>query len=351
MPAAPEQASPPAIRVQFVTKEPRIDAYRRQLPTDGRTGACEFVFDPDNTDYDWLVLYDDLPGHLNGHMDIHCDARQTILVTMEPSNIKVYGRAFTRQFGHVLTSHEAAALPHPGRIHAQPALRWFYGIGRSHAVPLEELDARTPPAKTRCISTVCSTKQQKHTLHNRRYRFVCELQALLPELEVFGHGVREIDDKAEALDAYRYHIVVENHRAPHHWTEKLADAFLGHTLPFYYGCTNLADYFPPGSYIEIDIDDPAGAARIIRQAIDENAWKKRLPDIVEARRRILHEHNLFQVLARHIAAHHDPARSGSGRLLSRRAARRQHPLDGLRDLWQKGRMMLRNRRHNRRSRA
>ncbi|MEZ6050382.1 MAG: hypothetical protein R3C02_03185 [Planctomycetaceae bacterium] len=45
---------------------------------------------------------------------------------------------------------------------------------------------------------------------------------------------------------YRYHVAVENHIAEHHWTEKLADAFLGATLPFYFGCPNASDYFLPG---------------------------------------------------------------------------------------------------------
>ena len=52
------------------------------------------------------------------------------------------------------------------------------------------------------------------------------------------------------------HIAVENHIAPHHWTEKLSDSFLGYCLPFYIGCPNAADYFPEQSFIGLDIEDP-----------------------------------------------------------------------------------------------
>ena len=42
----------------------------------------------------------------------------------------------------------------------------------------------------------------------------------LPELDIFGHGVNPMNDKAEALDPYRFHIAVENHVYDHHLTEK-----------------------------------------------------------------------------------------------------------------------------------
>ena len=86
--------------------------------------------------------------------------------------------------------------------------------------------------------------------------------------------------------AFRYHIAIENHIAPHHWTEKLADVFLGHSLPFYHGCPNAADYFPADSFIPIDIHQPERVLEIIRQAIDRGEYERRLPAIVESRRRV-----------------------------------------------------------------
>jgi hypothetical protein len=38
--------------------------------------------------------------------------------------------------------------------------------------------------------------------------------------------VRYVERKNDALDPYRYHVVVENHRCPHHWTEKLATGLM-----------------------------------------------------------------------------------------------------------------------------
>ena len=91
---------------------------------------------------------------------------------------------------------------------------------------------------------VFSPKRMRHTLHHHRFNFMRDLMQLLPEMHVYGRGARALDDKADALDAYRYHVAIENYIGPHHWTEKLSDAFLGLTLPFYAGCPNATDYFP-----------------------------------------------------------------------------------------------------------
>jgi hypothetical protein len=161
-------------------------------------------------------------------------------------------------------------------------------------------------------------------------------------MDVYGRGALPLDDKAEAVAPYRYHVAIENHIGLHHWTEKLADPFLGLALPFYCGCPNAADYFPAESFIPIDMKDPEGAARLIRQAIADNEYEKRLPAIIEARRRVMHEHNFFAVVTRVIAERHDvlPAPDGPRALYSRHALRRQRPLSGLRDIFGKVRARL-----------
>ena len=131
-----------------------------------------------------------------------------------------------------------------------------------------------------------SPKAEKFTLHQRRAEFLVELaEALGGQVDVFGKGHRWVEHKAEGIDAYRYHIAVENHIGPHHWTEKLSDAFLGFALPFYVGCSNAADYFPEDSFIALDIRDTQAAVARIRKAVADNEYERRLPAIIEARRR------------------------------------------------------------------
>ena len=206
------------IRVKLLGRtEPRT--WLRQFPASKPVwGACEFVFDPAAHNYDWLVIYDDLPPLAKERFSarvepLACAQQNTLLVTTEPSSIKTYGSTYTQQFGHVLTSQVDWALPHPGRIYSQPALQWFYGLGSRHALGYDELLHTPAWDKSRLISTVCSTKQHTHTLHKLRHDFTVALQQQLPELDIYGHGVREMDDKAESLHDYSYHIAIENHRA------------------------------------------------------------------------------------------------------------------------------------------
>ena len=304
-------------------------------------GACEFLFDRTATDYDWLLVYDDLPARAGeakktSREVLGCPRAHTLLVTSEPSSVKIYGDDYTRQFGAVLTSQPEWALPHPQRIYSQPALQWFYGVGSRTILPFDSI--LQPADKTRDVSMVYSPKAMRHTLHYHRAHFMRGLVQQMPELDIFGRETpRPLDDKADCLRDYRYHVAIENFVGAHHWTEKLADPFLGLTLPFYYGCPDAEAYFPADSFIRIDIHDPAGTLEIIRAAVASNEYEKRLPALIEARRRVMFDYNLFAVAAREIARlHRDGVQAEPGAaIVSRRAMRLSSPAVAVRDLYGK----------------
>jgi hypothetical protein len=312
------------LMVKFVARgNAKIDPVRwlRQFPKRIPVwGRCRFSFDPDLRNYDWLVAYDDLPTGTSETLT--CPKGNTILVTSEPSSVKIYGSSFLRQFGIILTSQEPWVIRQPNAVHSQAGLKWFYGFGKHSIRDHDELSAMEPLAKTKQVSTVCSSKQQRHTLHQQRYNFVKWLGDRIPELDVFGHGIRFIDDKAEAMDPYRYHIAIENHVNEHHWTEKLADCYLGWCLPVYHGCPNAADYFPKDSFVAIDIREPQAAEKTIRDLIRNDEYARRLGAIAEARHRILNEYNLFAVISR-LIENHTQAPSPVGSVLHSRHSLRK----------------------------
>ena len=333
----------PRLRVKLLSSLP-VAGWLHQFPHGEPVwGNCEFVFERDAREYDWLLVYDDLPARpgeprKTTREDLACAPAHTLLVTTEPSSVKIYGDDYTRQFGAVLTSQPAWALPHPRRIFSQPALHWFYGVGSREIESFDRMLEQPPSDKSRDVSMVYSPKAMRHTLHHHRAGFMRWLVEHMPELDTFGRQTaRPLDDKAECLRDYRYHVAIENFIGEHHWTEKLADPFLGLALPFYYGCPNAEAYFPAESFIRIDIRDPAGALRIIRDAIANNEYEKRLPALIEARRRVMFEHNLFAVATREIARlHHTDALVEPGTaILSRRAMRLSSPAVALRDLYGK----------------
>lgn len=59
-------ATPPKIHVKVMATIP-TPVLRHQLPGNvPEWGNCLFSFDPEDTHYDWLVVYDDLPARRAG---------------------------------------------------------------------------------------------------------------------------------------------------------------------------------------------------------------------------------------------------------------------------------------------
>lgn len=311
------------------TDDASLSGWRRQLPDSlASINGSKFTFDPHCRDYDWLVVYDRFPS-VSGERfsmwreELACPAENTLFITVEPSSIKFYEPGFLRQFGHILTGHEPWSIDQPGIIRSQPGLKWFYGDGGSVVKSLDTMLAESRPEKTRSIATVCSDKQQTHTLHQARYTFTQLLKKQIPELEIYGHGVRPMPDKAESVDPYRYHLAIENHRCDHHWTEKVSDAFLGWALPIYYGCTNLGEYFPEDSFVEIDITDFDASLETIQKTISAGEYERRLDAVSDARSLILTKYNLFAVIAGIVSGKDrpEPNHPPGGMILSRHALR------------------------------
>ena len=315
------------IRIKLITRGRGSALWAAQLPASGSfTRQCTFCLAPGETRYDWLVVIDDVSRELWTPAEtLACADEHTLLVTTEPPTITCYGKGFTEQFAHVLTSHPEKALPHPGRIYSHTGNLWFNG--HSYA----ELNCHGFPEKDRTLSTVCSSKQQKHTIHNDRYQFCQWLMKQMPDMELFGHGSKYIEKKYEALDPYRYHLAIENYRGAHHWTEKLADSYLSGCFPIYYGCTNIADYFPGESFLEIDIHRQHEALEKIRSMLEDRSHYESSRDaLYEARRLVMEKYNLMHMIESIVLEKYEPNRRSQGRrLYGRKQMRLRHPMDAL----------------------
>ncbi len=325
-----------------LAKGESASGFIRQFPGSfPQWGNCLFDFDVDCVDYDWLVVYHDLPrgDSIFTQEKLHCARERTMLLTGEPSSITVFGRDYLRQFGWILTFQEPWAMRHPHVVYNHPGLMWFYGrpFGGGDFITWDQIAAALPPEKSKSISTVCSIRLGHVTLHSARVDFTRQLKSEISELDVFGHGVKNMVDKAEALDPYMYHIAVENHVYAHHITEKLPDAFLGYTLPFYHGAPNAADYFPKESFIPIDINNFKRTRDIIKSHLVNNEYEDRLPYIIEARRRVLEKENLFAILNRSICAQEGKISTETmGQVIyNRQTLRVKRPMAGIRSLVEK----------------
>ncbi len=264
----------------------------------GEWDGVSFLIDRTGTlEADAWVAYEELPEE----MTTFCPPDRTLLITGEPPMIKTYRREYLAQFARVLTCHD---IRHPGVIRGQQALPWHYGrffeaSGAERFVECyDSLAAYSPfEGKERAISLVCSAKRKREG-HRKRDEFVSILeQAEIPGLDLSGRGRdRESPCKRDAIAPYRYHIVLENSECPDYWTEKLADAYLGGALPFYWGCTNIEKYFPAGAFVRIDIERPGEAIRIIHETMERNTYEIARPALAEARNLVLNRYNLFPTI-------------------------------------------------------
>ena len=95
--------------------------------------------------------------------------------------------------------------------------------------------------KTKLISMIYSGKQ---SMEGHRLRHTIAQQYQLQEIDYYGHGAgKPIVDKQDGLQDYYFSIIVENTNQPNYFTEKLIDCLVVGTIPIYWGCPNILEFF------------------------------------------------------------------------------------------------------------
>jgi hypothetical protein len=289
----------------------RIALYlmRRDWPLERQTpgqsmewGGCRFFLNPEGGSFDYCAVYDSIPVAAS----IVCPPDKTLLITGEPPSIKYYDERFIRQFHEVLTCH--SDMPHARRLYDQQAYLWYAGIARPGGgrmmanLGYDDFAAEDVPEKTQLLSVVVSDKAVTPG-HRHRRAFVARLRERFGDrLAVYGRGIRDVVDKAEAIRPARYHIVLESSQFPDYWTEKLADAFLGMSFPFYWGAPNLARYFPEPAFEAINIYDPDASVAVIEREVAADRFARALPELRRAKTLVLDRYNMCAMLAERCGA-------------------------------------------------
>lgn len=288
--------------VHFLLSESTAEFSRRTVPE--MPHECGgFRFDEDGAASEgWLVCCDH--GFADATTVIPRSRR--ILVISEPSPMNYLSPQFVSQFGILLSPYMVRGF-RGFWFQSHAGLAWHFGAelqgGKLRpTLAYQDLVDLPIPAKTNIVSAVVSNKVV-HEGHRRRLRFLELLQRRLGNrLVVFGRGIREVKDKAQAIMPYAYHLALENTVEPAYWSEKLADAYLGYALPIYAGCPDVDRWLPQDSLLPIDLRQPEQACEQILEAIDRGTYEARLPAVCKARRQILEQERIFDVVARAITA-------------------------------------------------
>jgi len=73
----------------------------------------------------------------------------------------------------------------------------------------------------------------------------------LPHLLDYGNNPL-LQDKKDLFESFQFAIIIENSKQQHYFTEKLIDCLLMKTIPIYWGCPNISDYFDTTGWILLD---------------------------------------------------------------------------------------------------
>ena len=224
----------------------------------------------------------------------------TVLAFYEPYSVVSYPKAYREQYGLVLSCQPE--ISGNNVKYTPPIIPWTVGVSFLQPpfktnVGYNELLNRPTPQKTKLLSVITSNKSFTQG-HYDRIVFVNKLKEQFgDQLDIFGDGFNDFDDKLEVLSPYKYHIVIENSRGKYYWTEKFKDALIAETYPIYYGCTNIKEYFPETNFPEIDIANADEAVRIVKQTISNNEYEKNKELLHQLKERCIKEFNIFDTLA------------------------------------------------------
>lgn len=103
--------------------------------------------------------------------------------------------------------------------------------------------------------------------------------------------------KESGLLNYKFNLCIENCNTDYYFSEKFIDPLLCWTMPVYFGCNKISNFFPKGSYYAIN---PSNKDYIneINDLINSDYYEKNIPNIKKARDLILNQYNLLPTLHR-----------------------------------------------------
>ena len=264
----------------------RIDNKTR-VSTVNPSGRYEYVFDKEKEviECDYWIVWGGIKGVKEKTI---CPPENIIYLTDEVHEQRFFNKYFLNQFPSIVTCRKD--IPHKHVIGTHELNTWM--VDRDY----DWLHADKDIPKPKTISVI-SSDQVWLPGHKLRYAFVNKLIGHFKDkLDVYGRGFRPIDDKFDALADYKYSIAIENSVIPGYFTEKIADCYLTHTMPLYYGCPDIQQYFDEGSFTLIDPHDLKGAIETIERVIEEDPYQQALPSLIRQKKKYLEGYQIFNKL-------------------------------------------------------
>jgi hypothetical protein len=292
------------IRIKIVCNWSSTEEVTKRLITQFKTSeedveGIEFVYDDT---YDFMVIF----GYSNVEIK---QGVKSILFPQEPTWTGGHQKNFTdniKPFGFekIKYSQEEKII--------ETVAHMFYG-GRG---PWEEgfdfwnYENLTSNSftKTKDFCSFISNRGKDDITHpmgcmyGERVSLVNNIHKSVPFIDFYGWGDSGnfkpfTHKKGPAIKDYKFCLTIENSHEKYYISEKFYDCILTNTIPIYYGCSNIKDYWTENGYFLLDnITDHqyvVDKLKWIHENQDE-LYNQMLPEVLKMKKRYFEEFNLLK---------------------------------------------------------
>ena len=96
----------------------------------------------------------------------------------------------------------------------------------------------------KCAVSFLASSKNSTVGHQVRYGIFSKLPPKIGNIDIIKHmSPPFVPKKDQFLKPFEYSIIIENARRPNWFTEKLIDCLITKTIPIYWGCPNIGEYF------------------------------------------------------------------------------------------------------------
>jgi hypothetical protein len=103
--------------------------------------------------------------------------------------------------------------------------------------------------------SIIASKKTKTTGHKLRHKLINQLKLANIYIDILGRGYQPYDQDHEGLLPYKYSMVIENAKEDNYFTEKIVNCLLCRTVPIYWGCSDISEYFDTSNWLIFDTVD------------------------------------------------------------------------------------------------
>lgn len=157
--------------------------------------------------------------------------------------------------------------------------------------------------KNKSISSVVSSLGNDNNdypsgcIYKERVNLINKILIKCDFIDVFGWGDKGLNQKKDGIVDYKFSLCIENSNEQNYVSEKFYDCLLTNTIPIYFGCKNIKEFWPENGYILIkDITNTDEIIKTLNNVFEncDLLYDEMLPNLLGMKKRYFEEFNLLK---------------------------------------------------------